>query len=741
MDADAPTPAPSGRWRPSGDFLEWLALAALLIAACGYTAYALWDSHREADRAQRSRLERQGVVAERLLSTRLQATTNALDSLRADAPGILRQPDGVARLNERMAALVSAMAGVRTFLLVNADGVAVASNRPELRGMSFRDGERYKAIRANPRRDLLYVSPPFLTPLGNWALSLGRALLDDRDAFDGYVLAVIDPEYFTLLLESLRYAPDVSAAMIHGGGKLIWRVPDPLGAVGTDLSASPDSPFSRHLGGGQEATTVKAILASTGREALVSFRTIRPASGPSTGFLVASFSRETSSVFAAWRREVRDRAALLAVLTLGSIVGLAIRQRRRASANRLRTEREAERQRQDEARAALQAELAESRRLEGIGRLAGGVAHDFNNLLTVIISLGEESLARVKAGERPEAEDLEEVLAAARRAADLTRQLLAFARRQFVSPVLLDLNAQLRASEKLLRRVIGEDVRIVEHLEEGLWPVRCDPGLFGQLVVNLAANARDAMPGGGTISLSTRNVSLAPGEPVADPAMAPGDYVLLEVSDTGAGMTPEVLEHAFEPFFTTKGPGKGTGLGLATVYGIVRQSGGHVGVRSAPGKGATFQIFFPRQDGACVTPTPTPSSTGRGDETVLVVEDDAGVRAAVVQALRAGGYRVLPAATAEEALALARGDGGRIDLLLTDVVMPGRGGPEVARLVAAERPGIRVLFMSGYPDDALGNHGVISPGVDLVPKPFSPETLRARVRSVLDRPARSGAAA
>ncbi len=741
MEPPEPTSAPDpGRTRISRDVVEWLALAAAILAAAAFVANGLRSSYRTLEAEELGRLAQQGRVAGKLLETRLAATRNALQALRADVPDILRQPDGRSRLEERMRVLVSSMAGVRTFLLVNADGLAVASNRPELVGIDFHEGERYRAIRARPEWGATHVSPPFRTPLGVWAISLGMVLLDARGDFDGYLLAIVDPEYFNLLLESLRYAPDMTATMVHSGGRIIWRIPDPAGAVGMTLQDSPDSAFGKHLRSGGDASSWRTVLQSTGQEALIALQTIRPSPDPATGFLVASFYRPPSAVFAGWRREARGQIALLVVLSLAAVLGLAFRQRRRESVRRLQAEQEAERRRQEEARVALQAQLAEARRLEGIGRLAGGVAHDFNNLLTVIISFGEEALARVKAGERPEGEDLEEVLSAARRAADLTRQLLAFARRQAVSPVGLDLNAHLRGSEKLLGRVIGEDVRIVKDLEDGLWPVRCDPGLLGQVVVNLAVNARDAMPGGGTLTLSTRNVSVGPGDPLPDPAMPPGDYVRLEVSDTGCGMPPEVLEHAFEPFFTTKGPGKGTGLGHATVHGIVRQSGGYVGVRSAPGQGSTFQIFLPRQAGPVEGPAAAGSGEERGDETLLVVEDDASVRSAVVQALRAGGYRVLSAASAEEALALARTESGRIDLLLTDVVMPGHGGPEVARLVTATRPGIRVLFMSGHPDDALGNHGVLAPGVDLLAKPFSPAALRARVRSVLDRPARTGAA-
>jgi PAS domain S-box-containing protein len=382
-------------------------------------------------------------------------------------------------------------------------------------------------------------------------------------------------------------------------------------------------------------------------------------------------------------------------------------------------------------RTALQAQLAESQKLESIGRLAGGIAHDFNNLLTVILSFGGEAREDVRKGKAPELEVLDEVMAAAKRATDLTRQLLAFARRQTVAPVILDLNEQVRAAHNLVKRVIGEDVRVVERLQVGPWFARCDPGLLGQVMVNLAVNARDAMPGGGTLTFSTRNVTVLPGEAVPDPAMEPGDYVLLQVEDTGTGMTPEVLARAFEPFFTTKGPGQGTGLGLATVYGIVKQSGACIGVRSTPGKGTTYDIFFPRQDGEPASLVLPSTQAEGGDETVLVVEDDPSVRAATVRALEAGGYRVLAASSAGEALDLADAQPGRVHVLLTDVVMPGRGGPEIARLLVEKRPDMGVLYMSGYSHDALGVSGVLGRGTNFIGKPFAADALRTRVREVL----------
>jgi two-component system cell cycle sensor histidine kinase/response regulator CckA len=379
-------------------------------------------------------------------------------------------------------------------------------------------------------------------------------------------------------------------------------------------------------------------------------------------------------------------------------------------------------------------QLQQAQKLESVGRLAGGVAHDFNNLLTIILSCGEE-LQRELAAASPRAQDsMEDIVAAARRAGDLTRQLLAFARKQLIAPEVVDLAGALRQSNKLLGRVIGEDVRVVEQYEPGLWPVRCDPGLLSQVVMNLAINARDAMPGGGTLTLSAGNLDLRPGDVPPDPDMTPGPWVRLTVADTGTGMTPDVLAHVFEPFFTTKAPGVGTGLGLATVYGIVRQSGAYLTVRSTPGVGTTFDVFFPRELDGSSGAEPAESSPAPGSETILVVEDDPKVREVTVRALRSGGYRVLAAEGAEPAYEIVRRHRGVIQVVVTDVVMPGTGGRNMARRIVELRPGVRVLYVSGYTSDALGHQGVLDEGIEFLPKPFTSAALLARVRALLDRP-------
>jgi two-component system cell cycle sensor histidine kinase/response regulator CckA len=379
---------------------------------------------------------------------------------------------------------------------------------------------------------------------------------------------------------------------------------------------------------------------------------------------------------------------------------------------------------------ALKEQVRQAQKLESVGRLAGGVAHDFNNLLTVVLGCAEELRRDAADGLPASAEDVEEIRTAGERARDLTRQLLAVARRQVVAPVPLDLNAVLSKSEKLLRRVLGEDVELVVVLEPDLWRIRADEGQLEQVVLNLAVNARDAMPRGGKLTLRTRNGS--GGGDGAAPGAERGE-VCLTVQDSGSGMTPEVRAHLFEPFFTTKPPGEGTGLGLATVYGIVAQADGRIHVETVAGRGTSFELWFPRTlDAPEPHPSAPPRRAARGTERVLVVEDDAQVREVTVRALRASGYRVLVAGSGREALALGDAALDDLDLVVTDVVMPGLDGHSMADELQRRHPGVRVLYVSGYTEDAVVARGVASSGKGFLPKPFTPSALLESVRAVLD---------
>jgi CheY-like chemotaxis protein len=371
--------------------------------------------------------------------------------------------------------------------------------------------------------------------------------------------------------------------------------------------------------------------------------------------------------------------------------------------------------------------------MEAVGRLAGGVAHDFNNLLTVILGFCELSLAGLDPQD-PRQSDIAEIQKAGMRAARLTRQLLGFSRKQIINPTLLDLSAVVAGMQPMLGRLIGEDVTIVLALSPEPPLVKVDRGQVEQIVMNLAVNARDAMPSGGILTIETASVYLDEHYATTHLNVKPGPYEVLTVTDTGVGMTAEVQARLFEPFFTTKEPGKGTGLGLATVYGIVTQNGGSVGVYSEVGKGTSLKVYFPRADAAevAVSARPPVVRPSTGAETVLVVEDEDGVRELARKLLQRQGYTVLVAANADEARRIFE-DQASIDVLLTDVVMPGTSGPDLIAGLMARWPDLKVIYMSGYTEETIVHHGVLDPGIVFLHKPFTADTLGQRIREALDR--------
>ena len=380
----------------------------------------------------------------------------------------------------------------------------------------------------------------------------------------------------------------------------------------------------------------------------------------------------------------------------------------------------------------LQEQLQQAQKMEAVGRLAGGIAHDFNNLLTVINGYSQMLIARARTSD-PVVEKLNQILKAGERAARLTQQLLAFSRKQVIVPRNVDLNVAIIETLEMLHRVMGEDITISTVLDPELGTVLVDPDQMNQVIMNLAVNARDAIPHGGKLLLETQNVALGTDYVSIHPEVIPGRYVLMAVTDTGIGMDNATMQCIFEPFFTTKRTGKGTGLGLATVHGIVRQSGGWVWVYSEPGKGTTFKIYLPRTDARpeAAQSEVAPALMRMEGRTILVVEDEDEVRLLMLDVLRGQGYRVLPAVSGEDAMRVAEEYSGSIDLLLTDVVLPGITGPQLAERLRPLREGFKVLYTSGYTENVVVHHGVLKPGFRYLPKPFTPEGLALKVHDIL----------
>ncbi len=387
----------------------------------------------------------------------------------------------------------------------------------------------------------------------------------------------------------------------------------------------------------------------------------------------------------------------------------------------------------------LEQQFRQAQKMEAVGRLAGGVAHDFNNLLTVITGYAELLMSN-KAIEESQRTALLEIQRAAERGGALTHQLLAFSRGQPFTPRPVQLNTLILHMQKMLSRLIGEDIELITVAAADDATVRSDPGQLEQVVMNVVVNARDAMPGGGKLIIETAQAEVGPDYAGSNVDLKPGSYVVLAVSDTGMGMDSETVAHLFEPFFTTKAPGKGTGLGLATAYGIVKQSGGAISVYSEPGRGTTVKIYLPTAESkaAAEAAAPTPARVLRGSETILVLEDEPRVRKLICEVLAVRGYNVLEAVRGDEAIRIATEYRGRIHLLLADVVMPEMSGPQALEQIRVRHPKMKVLFMSGYTDEAMMHHGILGSGAPFLQKPFLPEALARKVREVLSTQASAG---
>jgi signal transduction histidine kinase/ActR/RegA family two-component response regulator len=434
---------------------------------------------------------------------------------------------------------------------------------------------------------------------------------------------------------------------------------------------------------------------------------------------------QSSALLQAQRREYIMAAAIAGTALLFVLAAFLAWRTRQQSLRAMRAEAE---------RSKLKDQLQQSQRLESIGRLAGGVAHDFNNLLTVINGYAELLEAEEGLTDDQKAQ-VAQIAEAGGQASNLTQQLLAFSRKQVIQPVSLQLNAVVEGIAPMLRRLVGEDIELTTTFEPNLASVMADPAQVHQVLLNLVVNSRDAMPRGGRLRIDTANVVVDEADAALHPGARPGPHVMLAVSDTGTGIDRDVLAHIFEPFFTTKGKGEGTGLGLAMVYGVVQQSHGWITVSSEPGAGTTIRIYLPPAEGHGEAPTSDRTHPARatGTETILIVEDQASVRHLAVSVLQQCGYQLLEAESGEDALRVASARPAPIHLLLTDVVLPGMTGKDLAEQLQAARPGMKVLYASGYAEDVIVHHGVVNPGIRFLPKPYPPHVLAAKVREVLDQ--------
>ncbi|HET9599037.1 MAG TPA: ATP-binding protein [Anaeromyxobacteraceae bacterium] len=594
------------------------------------------------------------------------------------------------------------------------------------------------------------AAPPWRGPLlpgdaGSVVLSAdGRELVVTRahhfkGRYTGHLVGWLRAEAVTDLLADAG-ADGATPVLLDAAGRP-WRpaaAPSPAAAL---VDVPPDGRLlERYLPGKRGARTLHLVARVPVPGQPLSLVDAGPASR-----LVGDLSPPALAVNLAFAAVAVLAMVVLAVslhtksAVLEARLDESLRREREVAEKHAALEREgAERQRLEAEEKKLREELRQSQKLEAIGALAGGVAHDFNNLLTAINGYAGLAIEALPEGD-PVRQDVEEIRKAGARAAELTRQLLAFGRRQVLKPQVLDLAAAIAGVERMLRRLIGEDVQLVTERPGFEVRVRVDPGQLEQVLVNLAVNARDAMPGGGTLRLRTSAVTLSEEEARRHPEGSAGEWACVEVSDSGVGMDPGTLARVFEPFFTTKERGKGTGLGLSTVYGIVRQSRGFVSVESRPARGTTFRIFLPRERAeSCVAaPPPAPARapvrSARPGETVLVVEDERQVRALLEAQLAAEGYAVLSAGDGASALSLAERHAGRIDLVLSDVVMPHMSGPQLAERVKELHPESRIVFISGYAEEAVAQHGRLGLADAFVGKPYALPELASTIRGVLDR--------
>lgn len=700
-------------------------LVPLLVFAGG--SWLAWrDTVRQANVDLRSALVVSSEQAARVFDTHILLGDRINDTLASitDAEIIAREHD----LHSRLAAMISGYSQVTAVVVVDADGRAlVASSRyPADHSLSFSDRDYFQALRDTGKPfEIGGVVFGRLTHRDLFTVAIRRGSVGQP--FAGAILVGVSPSYFSDFDRTLFNGDtDYSAHLLRADGTVLAGYPEPTrssqGAVRDQLLV--DAIARAPLGG-----TVQGRSSIDGADRLVAYRMLE--NYP----VIVAVGRRWSSLVREWRNLMATHLifGIPATLCLLLLSVLATRQWQRQSDTLGRLQEEVRR------RELAEEALRQSQKLEAIGRLTGGIAHDFNNHLTVISSNIELLQRRMPQNNEALARLTGAAMSGVQRAATLTHRLLAFARQQPLDPEPLDLGRVVSGMSELLRRTLGEDIAIETVLAGGLWQAQVDANQLENVLLNLAVNARDAMPHGGKLTIETVNAHLDDAYAASHTEVTAGQYVMLAVTDTGTGMTQDVVEKAFEPFFTTKPLGQGTGLGLSMVYGFIKQSGGHVAIYSEPGLGSTVKVYLPR----FMRAEPKPAATGDGamaclhgtGETILVVEDDEEVRRSSVEALREMGYQVLEAGDAMDGVRIIVDRGG-IDLLFTDVGLPGGvNGRALADAARSAHPGLRVLFTTGYTRNAILPNGVLDHGVYFIAKPFNLSALAAKVREVLDTPA------
>ena len=716
-----PPGRPAGAFGPAG---RVLLLVSVLLPALLF-ALAAWQNRREVLREAVRRADRTAAVlhehALKVFETHRLAIDQTNERLRAiDWEGARTD----AALHRMLARLQGSLEQVATITVTDADGRMLASSRifPAEPGVSFADRDWFEELQANAGA-LPYVSRAYAgRQSGQAVFNLAARVAGPDDAFRGVVAVSVSRAYFETFYRAVEPELDDTVTLVRGDGAILAREP------ATDLATLPlESGFLaglRRQGAGRFDATSPVDRV----ERIVSYRKV----GAYPVYVTFGVSR--ASILAEWRRNVLGYGvvALLSSLALLGVSGLAIRQsgRLEVAAARLQTEM-AE-------RGQVEAQLRQSQKMEAVGRLTGGVAHDFNNLLTVVKGSLDLLKRRMENADARQTRLIDAAIEGADRAAALTHRLLAFSRQQPLAPERIDANRLVAGMSDLLRRTLGEGVAVETVLAGGLWPTLADPNQLENALLNLAVNARDAMPDGGKLTIETANAHLDEAYAASRAEIQPGQYVALSVSDTGTGMPPEVMAKAFDPFFTTKPVGKGTGLGLSQVYGFARQSDGHAAIYSEPGEGTTIRLYLPRfratgaNPAAGIDPPPPAAIPPRArGETILVVEDERIVREVSAAALRDAGYKVIEAAEAAEGLDLLKAH-PEVALLFTDVVLTGpMNGRHLADAAAALRPGLPVLFTTGYTRNAIIHHGRLDEGVNFLGKPFTAGTLAAKVGALL----------